>query len=104
MMPYNCTESTEEAQVPRKVGRIEARLSTDERRRIDRAAQLAGQSVSSFVVGAAVEKADALIAESTVTPVPAEYFDRLLTSIDEADPAPRLARAAADARRRRRIR
>lgn len=36
--------------------------------------------------------------------VPADYFDRLLASIDEPDLMPRLARAAKRAHRHRRIR
>lgn len=87
-----------------KTGRVEARLSAEERVRIDRAAQLAGQSVSSFVVSAAVEKAEQVIAESDVTSVPANYFDRLLASIDKADQSPRLTSAAKRARQSRRIR
>lgn len=87
-----------------KTDRVEARLSTDERVRIDRAAQLAGLSISSFVVNAAVEKAEQVIAESDVTSVPADYFDRLLASIDKADRSPRLTHAAKRARQSRRIR
>jgi uncharacterized protein (DUF1778 family) len=86
-----------------KTGRIEARLSADERRQIDRAAQLAGQSVSSFLVSAAVEKAEQVIAERSVTSVPADYFDRLVAEIDKAERSPRLARAAKRARRQQRI-
>lgn len=105
-LPCNCPVQTivgKEVMVAPKTGRVEARLSDNERMRIDRAAQLAGQSVSSFVVSAAVEKADQVIAESDVTSVPADYFDRLLASIDRADRAPRLTRAAKRARQARRI-
>lgn len=84
--------------------RVEARLSRDERRRIDRAARLAGQSVSSFLVAAAVEKAEQVITASAVTVVPADYFDRLLSALDEPERAPRLERAARRARARRPIR
>ncbi len=87
-----------------KTDRVEARLSSDERERIDRAAKLAGQSVSTFVVTAAVEKAEQVISESAVTSVPADYFDQLLASLDKAERMPRLARAAKRARQRPRIR
>lgn len=83
--------------------RIEARLAPRERKRIDQAAALEGQSVSSFMVAAATEKAEQVITTRTTTFVPSEYFDRLASAIDRADRAPRLARAAKRARERRRI-
>ncbi|MBI2324383.1 MAG: DUF1778 domain-containing protein [Chloroflexi bacterium] len=83
--------------------RIEARLSRRERERIDQAAALEGESVSSFMVAAATEKATQVITARTTTVLPSEYFDRLLSAIDDADRAPRLARAAKRAHRRRRI-
>lgn len=83
--------------------RIEARLAPRERKRIDRAAALEGQSVSSFMVAAATEKAEQVITARTTTFVPSEYFDRLVSAIDHADRAPSLARAAKRARERRRI-
>lgn len=87
-----------------KTDRVEARLSTDERLRIRRAAELAGQSISSFMVAAAVEKAEQVITENMVTVVPADYFDRLVAEIDKTEPAPRLARAAKRVRQRARVR
>ena len=87
-----------------KSDRIEARLSPEERARILRAAGFQGLSMSSFIVAAAVEKADEIISDHTVTRVPPEYFDQLLTALDEPEPAPTLERAAQRARRRNRIR
>ncbi len=83
--------------------RIEARVAPRDRARIDRAAALEGQSVSTFMVTAAAEKAAQVIAARTTTVVPAEYFDRLVSAIDRADRAPGLARAAKLARKDRRI-
>lgn len=87
-----------------KTERVEARLSPRQRERIDQAAAFEGQSLSSFIVAAAEEKAEQVIAARTATIVPSEYFDRLLAAIDDSDRAPRLERAAARARQRRRIR
>jgi uncharacterized protein (DUF1778 family) len=84
-----------------KRDRIESRVPPEARARIEQAAAMAG--VSSFMVDAAVERADELIAQETMTIVPADYFDALLAALDEPDPAPRLAKAAADVNRRRRI-
>lgn len=90
--------------MPAKSERVEARLTPDERERIHRAADFEGQSVSSFMVAAAVEKADEVISEHTVTRVPADYFDQLLQALDDPGPAPQLRRAARRARQRPRIR
>jgi len=86
-----------------KTDRLEARLSPDERELIERAASTAGISVSAFMVGAAVDRADEIIAAATTTVVPADYFDSLLAALDEADAVPRLAEAATRARRNGRI-
>jgi len=83
--------------------RIEARVAPRDRARIDRAAALEGQSVSAFMVTAAAEKADQVIAARTTSVVPTDYFDRVLAAIDRADRAPRLARAVKLARERSRI-
>ena len=86
-----------------KTDRLEARLSPDERRRIEQAASASGVSVSAFMVGAAVDRADEIIAATTTTVVPADYFDSLLAALDEPAPAPRLARAAKRSRRAARV-
>jgi uncharacterized protein (DUF1778 family) len=83
--------------------RVEARLTPIERRQIEQAAALAGESMSAFMVLAALERAETVVVEQATTVVPAAYFDRLVASLDEAEDAPRLARAASAARRRRRI-
>lgn len=86
-----------------KTDRLETRLSPDERDRIERAASVAGVSVSAFVVAAAVERADAVIAAATTTIVPVDYFENLLAALDEAETAPQLAKAAKPSRRAARI-
>ncbi|MGA2453124.1 MAG: DUF1778 domain-containing protein [Solirubrobacteraceae bacterium] len=86
-----------------KAERLEARLTSTERKQIEQAAALAGESVSSFVVLAALDRADILVQQQVSTVVPAAYFDQLVASLDEPDEAPSLARAAAKAGRRKRI-
>lgn len=88
---------------PTKSARIEARVSPDERDRIERAASVAGMSASAFMVGAAVERAERMLLEEMTTVVPARYFDELVAALDAPDDAPGLARAARRARRRARI-
>lgn len=86
-----------------KTDRLEARLSPDERQRIEQAASTAGLSVSAFVVEVAVERADQIIAAATTTVVPADYFDDLLAALDDSGNAPRLAEAATRSKRSNRI-
>jgi uncharacterized protein (DUF1778 family) len=69
------------------------RTDAETERRIVRAAELAHQSVSAFVLAAARVEADRLLAEQE-TRLTADEFDQLLASLDEADPAPGLARVA----------
>jgi uncharacterized protein (DUF1778 family) len=91
--------------VSAKSDRVEARVSPDQRDRIGRAAAFAGESMSAFIVSAAVQRADEVIAEQSSTVVPSDYFDQLLGALDEAaEPSPRLAIAAKRAHRRSRIR
>ncbi len=86
-----------------KTDRIEARLSPAERALIDRAAAVAGMSASAFLVSAAVDRADEVLAASMVTATPVDFFDSLLAALDQPDEAARLTRAAARARRHPRI-
>jgi uncharacterized protein (DUF1778 family) len=86
-----------------KAERLEARLTPTERKQIEKAAALAGESVSSFVVLAALDRADVLVRERASTVLPAVYFDRLVACLDEPEDAPRLVRAATAVARRRRI-
>jgi uncharacterized protein (DUF1778 family) len=83
--------------------RLEARLTSTQRKQIEQAAALAGESVSSFVVLAALDRADILVREQASTVVPAASLDQLLVSLEQPDEAPRLAQAATKAERRRRI-
>jgi uncharacterized protein (DUF1778 family) len=77
-----------------KSDRLEARVSPEQRARLEWAARLAGTSVSAFVVDAAVERAEELVTAQMSTSVPADYFDRLVAALDKADRAPTLANAA----------
>ena len=86
-----------------KSERLEARVSADQRARLELAASLSGVSVSAFVIEAAVERADELTAARLATTVPADYFDRLVAALDSPDEAPALANAAHRAARKPRI-
>ncbi len=87
-----------------KTERVEARLSREQLNRIEQAADFAGESMSSFIVAAAVDRAEELIAAHTATVVPSDYFDQLLAALDDPpEPSPHLSAAAKRARRQRRI-
>lgn len=78
-----------------KAEHLEVRLTATERMQIEHAAALAGQSVSSFVVLAALDRTDTGVRESTV--VPRAYFDRLVASLDEPEDAQGIVRATQEA-------
>lgn len=80
-----------------KAKRLEARLTSTQRRQIEHAAMLAGESVSSFLVLAALNRAESLVRDQASTVLPATHFDRLLASLDTPDASPRLARAVRNA-------
>jgi uncharacterized protein (DUF1778 family) len=84
-----------------KTERIEARVDPDSAARIRHASELTHTSVSGFVVAAATEKAESVIAEHAYTLVPDQYFDRLLAALDgPVEPMPKLEAAAAKQRER----
>lgn len=87
-----------------KTERLEARVARTDRELIELAASSTGESVSAFMVGAAVGRAEEVLAEATTTTVPADYFDALMAALDEADAAPGLVKIAEQANRRQRIR
>jgi len=66
-----------------KSARIELRAEPKQEERIRTAARLMNQSITTFVVTAAVERADEVIATWSTTTVPAEFFDKLLAALDE---------------------
>ena len=83
-----------------RTARIELRAEPERESRIREAARLANQSVSSFVLDAASERAEEVLRAATSTTVPADYFDELNRALDEPTaPSPGLQRAARRARR-----
>ena len=86
-----------------RTSRLELRADPERERRIRFAADLSRQSVSAFVLDAAGERAERVIAASTATRVPPDFFDRLWSAL-EARPRANAAlrRRAAGPRRMRR--
>jgi uncharacterized protein (DUF1778 family) len=82
--------------------RIEARVNPDSAERIRYASELEQMSVSAFMVAAASDRAERVIADHALTLVPSDYFDRLLESLDApaAEPMDKLAQVAAAQRAR----
>jgi uncharacterized protein (DUF1778 family) len=83
----------------RRTRRIEMRADPDSENRIIQAAAACRQSVSAFVLAAAVREADVVLARADTTLMPAEQFDALIDSLDTPDTSPRLLDAAAQPRR-----
>lgn len=83
-MPVTADRST----AKRKSQRIEARVTEDDARVIARAATLLNASVSSFVVDAALEKAETVVARADHTIMPAAQFEEMITALDDPTPVP----------------
>lgn len=84
--------------------RIELRAAPASERRLRYAASLTRQSLSAFMLDAAMDRAERVIAEARETTVPAAFFDALWKAL-EAPPRPNraLARLAARPRRVRQL-
>ena len=88
-----------------RTDRIEARVEPARAARIRFASELSHTSVSGFMVEAAAEKAEEVIAEHAYTLVPSGYFDELLASLDQPpEVIPEHAEAAERTRERRTFR
>jgi uncharacterized protein (DUF1778 family) len=90
-----------------RTARIELRADPQRERRIRYAAELSHKTVTAFVLDAAAEQAERIIGETSVTIVPADFFDQLWGALDCAPagsrrrprPSASLKRAAKRARR-----
>jgi uncharacterized protein (DUF1778 family) len=79
-------------------GRLNFRITAEAEARLRAAAEASQQTLTEFVLGAAEERADEVLASRTV--VPADYFDQLLAALDAPpEPMPVLSRAAKRQRR-----
>jgi uncharacterized protein (DUF1778 family) len=88
--------------VPSKSERVDLRLATDQKRLIEQAAAVSGQTVRGFILGSTLERAREIIRDSIVIALSARDRERLLAALDDenARPGPALLRAA---RRHRRL-
>ncbi|GAB38499.1 MULTISPECIES: type II toxin-antitoxin system TacA family antitoxin [Gordonia] len=77
-----------------KSKRIEVRAEAQTLDRIQRAANVVHEPASEFVRKAALARAEEVLRQELITVMPTEQFDALMSSLDSADAAPRLAEAA----------
>jgi uncharacterized protein (DUF1778 family) len=77
-----------------KTKRIELRAEEATLDRIQRAANIVHEPTSEFVRKAAMQRAENILRQDLVTVMEPEQFDQLMSSLDAADAAPRLAAAA----------
>ena len=83
-----------------RTSRIELRTDPEREQRIRYAAELEHQSVSAFVLDAAAERAEQVIASASATVVPSDFFDRLWEALDSpVEPSPALERRSVRGRR-----
>jgi uncharacterized protein (DUF1778 family) len=78
--------------------RLNFRVRPETEQRLRSAAAASNQSLTDFVISAAEERADEVLASHTL--VPAEYFDALLEALDQP-PQPNEALSKAVGQRRR---
>jgi uncharacterized protein (DUF1778 family) len=64
-----------------KEKRLNFRVAEEVEGKLIAAARAANESLTDFVLGAASRHADDVLA--TMTPVPSDYFDRLLSALDD---------------------
>jgi len=81
------------AAAARQEERIDARLSRSNKALLKRAADLAGQPISQFLVSSALARAQQVIDEHTQTRLSAEAGRRFLELIDDDQPNAALVRA-----------
>lgn len=77
-----------------KTRRIELRAEEGTLDRIQRAARLVYDHTSEFVRKAAMQRAEDILRQELVTAMQPEQFDNLMSALDVADAAQRLAAAA----------
>ncbi len=80
---------------------INMRTDAERKRRLQLAADIAHESLTSFVLSAADEKAERIITDSRTTALPGAFFDAFFDSL-AADPTPSMV--AAVGRHRRHVR
>ena len=73
---------------------INMRTDAERKRRLQMAADLAHESLTSFVLSAADDRAERVIADSRTTTLPADFFDDFFDSL-APEPTPALIDAAA---------
>lgn len=83
-----------------KTARIELRADVEREQRIRFAADLSHQSISAFVLEAASNRAEQVIAASAATIVPSDWFDTLWSALDDSASANVALRARAARARR----
>jgi uncharacterized protein (DUF1778 family) len=78
-----------------RTARIELRAEPEREEQIRAAARITNQSISSFVLDAATERARDVLATASTTVVPSNFFDEIYRSLDHPpEPNPALQRAA----------
>ncbi len=65
-----------------KTERVEARLQPEQRALLEDAAALRGQSLSGFMIGAALAEANSLLEETRVTVIPREFEANFIKLLD----------------------
>jgi uncharacterized protein (DUF1778 family) len=84
-----------------KTARIEVRTDPEREALLKQAASLTNQTLTSFVLDAAEQRAKEVVAQAATTVVPSTFFDELLLALEDAPKANEAMRKAAHRAQRR---
>jgi len=71
--------------------RLDLRIQGDQKRLIERAAALSGETLSTFVLGSTLRRASKVLREADVIELSNEARDRFLAALDDVDARPNAA-------------
>lgn len=80
--------------MPQRTDRLDFRMTTANRRLIERAARLLGMPLTAFAMQALLDRAEEVVANDTQRKVSARDWKRFVEILDSGEVAPALAKAA----------
>jgi uncharacterized protein (DUF1778 family) len=80
----------------RKAERLECRATLEQKRRVERAAELSEQTVSEFTIQAACERADAVLRDHDILRLTQREARAFYEALQESKPTDAARRAASD--------
>src|SRR5487761_2713885 len=82
-IPYTVRTEQNRSREMAKTARIEVRTDPEREALLKEAASLTDQTLTGFILDAASRRAEEVIAQTSTTVVPSEFFDALLGALDQ---------------------